>query len=61
MRYIYSQARLVWIWLGEGIDEIEIAFIFSSRLSEISSNPSWFPDRWNDSSKSHELFKSMSG
>jgi hypothetical protein len=33
MRSIYSDARLVWIWLGEGIDEIKIAFNFLLEVS----------------------------
>jgi hypothetical protein len=61
MRYIYSQARLVWIWLGEGIDEIETALAWLSGLSEIFSKPKWPYEHLADYRKSCELFKSMSG
>jgi hypothetical protein len=33
MRSIYSKARLVWVWLGEGTDEIKIAFNFLLEVS----------------------------
>jgi hypothetical protein len=33
MRSIYSEARLVWIWLGEGTDEIKIVFNFLLEVS----------------------------
>jgi hypothetical protein len=57
MRYIYSQARLVWIWLGEGIDEIETAFIF---LSGLSGHPLSDQKDCINYIKSYQLFKSMS-
>jgi hypothetical protein len=35
MRSIRNEARLVWIWLGEGIEEIDIAFSFLSEVAAI--------------------------
>jgi hypothetical protein len=35
MRSICNEARLVWIWLGEGIEEIDITFSFLLEVAAI--------------------------
>jgi hypothetical protein len=64
MRSIYSEARLVWIWLGEGTDEIRIAFRFLLEVTDIVEEALSFEDAYRHIStpieESHERLKSES-
>jgi hypothetical protein len=64
MRSIYSEARLVWIWLGEGTDEIKIAFRFLLEITDIFEEALSLEDVYRHVStpivESHEKFKSES-
>jgi hypothetical protein len=59
MRSIYSEARLVWIWLGEGTDEIKIAFRFLLEITDIFEEALSLEDVYRHVS-THEKFKSES-
>jgi hypothetical protein len=56
MRSICNEARLVWIWLGEGIEEIDIAFSFLSEVAAILENTT--PPSSPQLTESYERFKS---
>jgi hypothetical protein len=56
MRSICNEARLVWIWLGDGIEEIGIAFSFLSEVAAILENTT--PPGSPQLTESYERFKS---
>jgi hypothetical protein len=62
MRSIYSEAKKVWIWLGEGLDEIEIAISFLSEVTNMLKETASPDDAHSlaipQISSQHEHFKS---
>jgi hypothetical protein len=65
MRTIYSEARLVWIWLGEGSDVIETALVFLSEVSAILEEQTSFNSHYNPEQPQirelHARFESRGG
>jgi len=57
MSSIYSEARLVWVWLGEASREVETALVFLEKVAAITESTASFSDSESLLNESHECFK----